>query len=39
MSPRIKIVKKRNKTFDRFESDRHARLDVSNYKNFILNNT
>ena len=26
---RIKIVKKRTKTFDRFEHDRHARLDRS----------
>ena len=28
MAPRVKIVKKKKNTFNRFESDRHIRLDV-----------
>jgi hypothetical protein len=28
MAPRTKIVKKKKNTFNRFESDRHIRLDV-----------
>ncbi len=30
MAPRVKIVKKKKNTFNRFESDRHIRLDVYN---------
>ncbi len=28
MAPRVKIVKKKKNTFNRFESDRHIRVDV-----------
>ena len=28
MAPRVKIVKKKKNTFNRFESDRHIRLDL-----------
>ena len=28
MAPRTKIVKKKKNTFNRFESDRHIRVDV-----------
>ena len=33
MAPRVKIVKKKKNTFNRFESDRHIRLDVINILN------